>query len=94
MVLVWFHLVLVFRDRISLRSPSCLGMHSVDQGGLVLEIPCFCLPSGEIKGMCHQPSYIAFKSLKDRFGQILKNILNDNFTWDECGGDVRCPLNN
>jgi hypothetical protein len=32
----WF---LVFRDRVSLYSPGCLGTHSVDQAGLELRNP-------------------------------------------------------
>jgi hypothetical protein len=34
-----FVLVLVFRDRVSLCSPGCLGTHSVDQDGLELRNP-------------------------------------------------------
>jgi hypothetical protein len=38
----WFvclFVVLVFRDRVSLCSPSCPGTHSVDQAGLELRNP-------------------------------------------------------
>jgi hypothetical protein len=40
--LFWF----VFRDRVSLCSPGCLGTHFIDQAG-------FELPSAGIKGVCH-----------------------------------------
>jgi hypothetical protein len=37
--LVWFGLILVFQDRVSLYSPGYLGIHSVDQAGLELRDP-------------------------------------------------------
>ena len=46
-------LVLVFWDRVSLCSPSCLGTHSVVQAGLELKSTCLCLPNAGIKGVRH-----------------------------------------
>jgi hypothetical protein len=44
----------VFRDRVSLCSPGCLGTYFVDHAGLELRNPpASCLQSAEIKGVCH-----------------------------------------
>jgi hypothetical protein len=37
--LVWFGLVWLFQDRVSLYSPGCTGTHSTDQAGLELRNP-------------------------------------------------------
>jgi hypothetical protein len=50
-------------------SPGCLGTHSVDQAGLELRnspaSACLCLPSVEIKGVCHHcPAFVQFLGLE------------------------------
>lgn len=49
-----FFFFLIFWDRVSLCSPSCLGTWYAYQPVLELtRSPCLCLLSVEIKGMCH-----------------------------------------
>jgi hypothetical protein len=51
--LFWI-LVLVFQDRVSLCSPDCSRTHSVDQAGSNLQrSACLSFPNAGIKGMCH-----------------------------------------
>jgi hypothetical protein len=38
-LIIIYLFILVFRDRVSLYSPGCLGTHSVDQAGLELRNP-------------------------------------------------------
>jgi hypothetical protein len=51
---------LVFRDRVSLCSPGCPGIHFVDQAGLELRIHLPCLPSAGIKGVRHHAWLLFF----------------------------------
>jgi hypothetical protein len=49
---------LVFRDRVSLCSPSCPGTHSLDQAKpRTQKFTCLYLPSAGIKGVCHHGIY-------------------------------------
>ena len=58
---------LVFQDSVSLCSPDCPGIRSVDQAGLKLtDISiCLCLLSAGIKGVCHHHPYV-IKVLKKK----------------------------
>jgi hypothetical protein len=56
----FFFFFLVFRDRVSLCSPGCPRIHSVDQAGHKLRNPPDSLPSAGIKGVHHHASLNGF----------------------------------
>jgi hypothetical protein len=51
LVLVWFGLVLVFRDKVSLNGHGCPGTHSVDQAGLELRNPFASASASQLLGL-------------------------------------------
>jgi hypothetical protein len=59
-VYTFFFFFLVFRDRVSLSSPGCLGTHSVDQAGLELRN----LPAGLVRWLSGLEHLTAFPKVQ------------------------------
>ena len=81
----FFCFFLVFQDRVSLCSPSCLGTHSVDQAGLELRNSPVCLPSAGIKGMCHH-ARLPFLKTQLHFYYFNNCSLYRFLQWKSSGG--------
>jgi hypothetical protein len=57
----FFFFFLVFRDRVSLSSPSCPGTHFVDQAGLELRnLPTSVSPVLGLKACATMPGFLAY----------------------------------